>query len=169
MSEETKQKNPHLFCRITGKSRPTTWAYLKDKADRLETDVDNLINNYVSREAITQLLDGASVEDIRSRYKEAPDNVIDNDELHMLIRLNSKAKKAAEKFNSNKMNVIEVAEETPVTEEVITDEPVVQEEKPKKKRSRKKKTEEAVIEEPIMQEEPVMHEEPIMQEESVTE
>lgn len=150
MSEETKQKNPHLFCAITGKSRPTTWAYLKDKADRLETDVDTLINNYVSREAITQLLDGASVEDIRSRFKDAPTTEINKDELANLIRLNSKAKKAAEKFNSE-MTIVEVNN----TDEVVNESNDVVDEKPaKKKRSRKKKktedqpTEEALTEEP---------------------
>lgn len=153
MSEETKQKNPHLFCAITGKSRPTTWAYLKDKADRLGTDVDTLINNYVSREAITQLLDGASVEDIRARFKEAPTTEISKDELANLIRLNSKAKKAAEKFNSE-MTIVEVNN----TEEVVNESNEVVAEKPaKKKRNRKKKTEdapteEAVTEEPISEE-----------------
>lgn len=152
MSEETKQKNPHLFCAITGKSRPTTWAYLKDKADRLGTDVDTLINNYVSREAITQLLDGASVEDIRARFKEAPTTEISKDELANLIRLNSKAKKAAEKFN---VNIVEVNK----TEEVVVDSNEVVDEKPaKKKRSRKKKKsdevmpEEAIVEEPVSEE-----------------
>lgn len=151
MSEENKQKNPHLFCAITGKSRPTTWAYLKDKADRLGTDVDTLINNYVSREAITALLDGSTVEDIRARFKEAPVTEISKEELANLIRLNSKAKKAAEKFNSS-MNIVEVNN----TEEVIVDESnEVVAEKPAKKarKSRKKKkndeqpTEEAVTEE----------------------
>lgn len=157
MSEETKQKNPHLFCAITGKSRPTTWAYLKDKADRLGTDVDTLINNYVSREAITQLLDDASVEDIRSRFKDAPTTEISKEELAYLIRLNSKAKKAAEKFNTE-MTIVEVNN----AEEVIVDESnEVVAEKPAKKarKSRKKKkddeqpTEEAITEEEVVAEE----------------
>lgn len=152
MSEETKQKNPHLFCAITGKSRPTTWAYLKDKADRLGTDVDTLINNYVSREAITQLLDGASVEDIRARFKDAPTTEISKDELANLIRLNSKAKKAAEKFNSE-MTIVEVNN----TEEVVDSNEVVAEKPAKKKRNRKKKTEDAPTEE-AMTEVPISEE-----------
>jgi chromatin remodeling complex protein RSC6 len=151
MSEETKQKNPHLFCAITGKSRPTTWAYLKDKADRLGTDVDTLINNYVSREAITQLLDGATVEDIRARFKDAPSNEISQDQLAYLIRLNSKAKKAAEKFN---MNIVEVNNTQEVVEESNEESNEVVAEKPaKKKRSRKKKSEETPTEEAVMAEE----------------
>ena len=152
MSEETKQKNPHLFCAITGKSRPTTWAYLKDKADRLGTDVDTLINNYVSREAITQLLDDVSVEDIRSRFKEAPTTEISKEELAYLIRLNSKAKKAAEKFNTE-MTIVEVNN----TEEGIVDESneVVAEKPAKKARKsrKKKKNDEQPAEEAITEEE----------------
>lgn len=159
MSEETKQKNPHLFCAITGKSRPTTWAYLKDKADRLETDVETLINNYVSREAITALLDGATVSDIRARFKDAPTTEISNEELANLIRLNSKAKKAAEKFN---VNIVDV-NETPVVPEMTEESSEVVSEKPaKKKRSRKKKTEETATEEAVT-------EVPVMEEEIVTE
>jgi hypothetical protein len=153
MSEETKQKNPHLFCAITGKSRPTTWAYLKDKADRLGTDVDTLINNYVSREAITQLLDGSSVDDIRARYKDAPSNEISQDQLAYLIRLNSKAKKAAEKFNVINTTTVEVVEEIKQEEnEVVAEKPA------KKKRSRKKKTEEAPTEEEAVMTEEVITE-----------
>ena len=156
MSEETKQKNPHLFCAITGKSRPTTWAYLKDKADRLGTDVDTLINNYVSREAITQLLDDVSVDDIRARFKDAPTTEFSKEELAYLIRLNSKAKKAAEKFNTE-MTIVEVNN----TEEVIVDESnKVVAEKPAKKarKSRKKKKEEQPTEEAITEEEVVAEE-----------
>lgn len=157
MSEETKQKNPHLFCAITGKSRPTTWAYLKDKADRLGTDVDNLINNYVSREAITQLLDGTSVEKIRERFKDAPSNEISQDQLAYLIRLNSKAKKAAEKFN---VTIVEVNNtEEAVVENNEESNEVVAEKPAKKKRSRKKKSEEAPIEEAVMAEETAVTEE----------
>lgn len=157
MSEENKQKNPHLFCAITGKSRPTTWAYLKDKADRLGTDVDTLINNYVSREAITQLLDGTSVEKIRERFKDAPSTEISQDQLAYLIRLNSKAKKAAEKFN---MTIVEVNN----TEEVVVESNEVVDEKPAKKKKgkkSKKKTEEQPTEEAVMAEETAMTEEVI--------
>ena len=135
MSENTA-KNPHLFCKITGKSRPTTWAYLNDKANRLGVDADMLINNYVSREAITQLLDGASVEEIRSRFKEAPSDTIGQEELAELIRLNSKAKKAAEKFNVVSTTTVEVVEDK--KDEVV-------EEKPKKKAKKGKKVKAEVI------------------------
>lgn len=144
MSENTevKQKNPHLFCLITGKSRPTTWAYLKDKAERLGTDTESLIANYVSREAITQLLDGRTVEDIRASHKEAPTNEISTERLAELIRLNSKAKKAAEKFNVVATTTVDVEAATK-TDEVPTETPTEAstEEKPKKKSRKKVKAE----------------------------
>lgn len=136
MSEENKQKNPHLFCLITGKSRPTTWAYLRDKAARLSIEVDTLINNYVSREAITQLLDGKTVADIRAGYQEAPNTEISEDRLAELIRLNSKAKKAAEKFNIIATTTVDVKKDSEPSEE-----------KPKKpKKKVKSETEETAVE-----------------------
>lgn len=136
MSEENKQKNPHLFCLITGKSRPTTWAYLRDKAARLSIEVDTLINNYVSREAITQLLDGKTVADIRAGYQEAPNTEISEVRLAELIRLNSKAKKAAEKFNIIATTTVDVKKDEEPSEE-----------KPKKtKKKVKSETEETAVE-----------------------
>ena len=93
-----KQKNPHLFCLITGKSRPTTWEYLQEKADRLGTTADHLVDNYVSREAVSALLKGKTVEEIRAIHTDAPKTKISQERLGELIATNSKAKKAAEKF-----------------------------------------------------------------------
>ena len=139
---EVKQKNPHLFCLITGKSRPTTWAYLKDKAERLGTDVDGLINNYVSREAITALLDGRSLEEIRSCHKNTPTTDISNVRLAELIRLNSKAKKAAEKFNVVATTTVDVNEDSNINEEVNIEAEPVMVEKPKRSRKKKQMVEE---------------------------
>lgn len=101
------------------------------------------------------MLDGSSVEKIRERFKDAPSNEISQDQLAYLIRLNSKAKKAAEKFN---MNIVEVNN----TQEVVEESNEVVAEKPaKKKRSRKKKTEETPTEEAVMAEEAAVTEEVI--------
>lgn len=138
--KSNKPKNPHLFCLITGKSRPTTWAYLKNKAERLGTDAETLVNNYVSREAITQLLDGKTVEQIRAAVKDAPKDEISNDRLAALIRMNSKAKKAAEKFKPAAATT-ETPSETPAEtpSEPVAAEPT--ETKPKKgKKGKKGKT-----------------------------
>jgi hypothetical protein len=45
---------PTLTCVISGKSRPTTWPYLSDKAERLGTDVATLRKFYICREVLTQ-------------------------------------------------------------------------------------------------------------------
>lgn len=142
---ETKQKNPHLFCLITGKSRPTTWAYLKDKAERLGTDTETLINNYVSREAITSLLDGRTVDEIRMTHKDAPTTEINTERLAELIRFNSKAKKAAEKFNVVATTTVDV-EAAKKDSETPTDAPTEPTDKPKKSRKKAKAT---MVEEPV--------------------
>lgn len=44
-----------LICQITGKSRATNQNYLNNKASRLNVTVDEIINNYVSKEGLKQL------------------------------------------------------------------------------------------------------------------
>lgn len=49
--------NPQLklVCQITGKARATNQNYLSVKATRLNVSVDEIINNYVSKEGLKQL------------------------------------------------------------------------------------------------------------------
>jgi hypothetical protein len=44
-----------LVCQITGKGRATNQNYLSAKATRLGVSVDEIINNYVSKEGLKQL------------------------------------------------------------------------------------------------------------------
>lgn len=44
-----------LVCQITGKARATNQNYLNTKATRLGVTVDEIINNYVSKEGLKQL------------------------------------------------------------------------------------------------------------------
>jgi hypothetical protein len=44
-----------LICQITGKARATNQNYLCAKATRLGVTVDEIINNYVSKEGLKQL------------------------------------------------------------------------------------------------------------------
>jgi hypothetical protein len=44
-----------LVCQITGKPRATNQNYLNSKATRLGVSVDEIINNYVSKEGLKQL------------------------------------------------------------------------------------------------------------------
>lgn len=101
-----KVKNPHLFCQITGKSRATTWAYLKDKAARLAngSTAESLVENYISREAVSLLLAGNTVAQIRAKFPESSASAAKThpdftpERLQELVRMNSKAKKAADKL-----------------------------------------------------------------------
>jgi hypothetical protein len=44
-----------LVCQVTGKSRATNQNYLNAKAARLGVTVDEIINNYVSKDGLKQL------------------------------------------------------------------------------------------------------------------
>jgi hypothetical protein len=44
-----------LICQVTGKTRATNQNYLNAKATRLGVTVDEIINNYVSKEGLKQL------------------------------------------------------------------------------------------------------------------
>jgi hypothetical protein len=44
-----------LICQITGKARATNQNYLNSKASRLGVTVNEIINNYVSKEGLKQL------------------------------------------------------------------------------------------------------------------
>ena len=44
-----------LVCQVTGKTRATNQNYLNAKATRLSVTVDEIINNYVSKEGLKQL------------------------------------------------------------------------------------------------------------------
>jgi len=41
-----------LTCRVTGKSRPSNIAYLKNKADKHNISIEEVVANYVCREGI---------------------------------------------------------------------------------------------------------------------
>jgi hypothetical protein len=44
-----------LVCQVTGKARATNQNYLNAKAARLGVNVNDLVNNYVSKEGLKQL------------------------------------------------------------------------------------------------------------------
>lgn len=62
-----------LICQVTGKARATNQNYLNAKANRLNVTVDEIINNYVSKEGLKQLQN---------------DQTIDSNRKEQLIRLN---------------------------------------------------------------------------------
>jgi hypothetical protein len=50
-----------LVCQVTGKDRATNQNYLNAKATRLGVTVDEIINNYVSKEGLKQLQNDQSI------------------------------------------------------------------------------------------------------------
>jgi hypothetical protein len=50
-----------LVCQVTGKARATNQNYLNAKATRLGVTVDQIINNYVSKEGLKQLQNDQSI------------------------------------------------------------------------------------------------------------
>jgi hypothetical protein len=50
-----------LVCQVTGKARATNQNYLNSKATRLDVSVDEIINNYVSKEGLKQLQTDANL------------------------------------------------------------------------------------------------------------
>jgi hypothetical protein len=54
-----------LVCQVTGKARATNQNYLNAKAARLGVAVEEVINNYVSKEGLKQLAEGTSLDDAR--------------------------------------------------------------------------------------------------------
>lgn len=52
-----------LRCLITGKTRPSNINYLTRKAERCGVDLDTVINNYISKEALHQIADNPQFDD----------------------------------------------------------------------------------------------------------
>lgn len=50
-----------LVCQVTGKARATNQNYLNAKAARLGVTVDEIINNYVSKDGLKQLQDNNTI------------------------------------------------------------------------------------------------------------
>jgi hypothetical protein len=51
-----------LICQVTGKPRATNQNYLNAKANRLGVSVEDIINNYVSKEGLKQLQEDTSTD-----------------------------------------------------------------------------------------------------------
>lgn len=85
---------PKLVCQVTGKSRTSNIKYLEAKALRTGVTVDQLVNNYVSREAIKLLRKGQTVDQVRKElgvaegFNTRPLSI----SIEELIRTNSKGK-----------------------------------------------------------------------------
>jgi len=94
MSTATKstEATPKLVCNITGKERATNIKYLESKATRVGISVDELVSNYVSRDALKLLRQGNSVEFVRSTLGVTNMPAIDSEFAQRLVRFNGKHK-----------------------------------------------------------------------------
>lgn len=84
-------KDPNvLTCIVTGKSRPTNTQYLEEKAIKAGSK-EKFIKYYISREALTLLKSGLSVDSVRSEL-----GVVDNyprpsqDDINEALKINGK-------------------------------------------------------------------------------
>jgi hypothetical protein len=57
-----------LTCVITGKKRATNQNYLKIKSSRLGVSVDDVLNNYVSKEGLKQLTEDTSYDVVKKEF-----------------------------------------------------------------------------------------------------
>ena len=73
MTTETTQYS--LTCLVTGKSRPTTKAYLDSKSARLGKSTDDIVKNYISREAMVLLNAGKALTEVRETLGVSTDTV----------------------------------------------------------------------------------------------
>ncbi|NBP04033.1 MAG: hypothetical protein EBU90_28860 [Proteobacteria bacterium] len=89
---KSTEATPKLVCKITGKERATNIKYLESKATRVGISVDELVSNYVSREALKLLRQGNSVESVRSTLGVSNMPAIDSKTAERLVRFNGKHK-----------------------------------------------------------------------------
>jgi len=89
---------PKLICLVTGNSRTSNIKYLEAKAIRLGVDVDTLVNNYVSRDALKLLRTGKTFEQVRAELGTAEGFTPSTPatKVEELIRINSKGKHSQE-------------------------------------------------------------------------
>jgi hypothetical protein len=95
---KTNKTLPKLTCLVTGNSRTSNIKYLEAKAIRLGVDVDTLINNYVSRDALKLLRTGKTLEQVRAELSVAEGFTPSTPaaKVEELIRINSKGKHSQE-------------------------------------------------------------------------
>ena len=88
---------PTLTCVISGKSRPTTWPYLSDKAERLGTDVATLRKFYICREVLTQSKQRDVLELLNTKSVEQFNKLLTEKSYQEMVALNSRTKKAGKR------------------------------------------------------------------------
>jgi hypothetical protein len=88
---------PTLTCVISGKSRPTTWPYLSDKAERLGTDVATLRKFYICREVLTQSKQRDVLELLNTKSVAQFNKLLKEKSYQEMVALNSRTKKGGKR------------------------------------------------------------------------
>ena len=115
-----------ITCTVSGKGRPTTWIYLRNKAQRLNVTCTDLKKFYICREVITQLNKGADVFDIANPDCEATlRELLQEKSIDEMVALNSRSKKN----NKRKHVTADVDTDTGVDTDTEVDTEIVQVEK----------------------------------------
>ena len=110
-----------IECVVLKKSRPTTYTYLENKANRLGVSVENLKKFYVCREVITQVNKGKDVYDL-VKDREAFDRLVNEKPFDEIVAMNSRGKTNKRKVTADKPDINAVTESVVVQEVKLSDE-----------------------------------------------
>jgi len=110
-----------IECVVSKKSRPTTYTYLQNKANRLGVSVENLKKFYVCREVITQVNKGKDVYDL-VKDREAFDRLVNEKPFDDIVAMNSRGKTNKRNVTADKSDINAVTESVVVQEVKLSDE-----------------------------------------------
>jgi len=110
-----------IECVVSKKSRPTTYTYLQNKANRLGVSVENLKKFYVCREVITQVNKGKDVYDL-VKDREAFDRLVNEKPFDDIVAMNSRGKTNKRNVTADKPDINAVTESVVVQEVKLSDE-----------------------------------------------
>ena len=110
-----------IVCAVSLKSRPTTYTYLQNKANRLGVSVEDLKKFYVCREVITQVNKGKDVYDL-VKDREAFDRLVNEKPFDEIVAMNSRGKTNKRKVTADKADINAVTESVVVQEVKLSDE-----------------------------------------------
>ena len=110
-----------IVCAVSLKSRPTTYTYLQNKANRLGVSVEDLKKFYVCREVITQVNKGKDVYDL-VKDREAFDRLVAEKPFDQIVAMNSRGKTNKRKVTADKPDINAVTESVVVQEVKLSDE-----------------------------------------------
>ena len=110
-----------IVCQVSLKSRPTTYTYLQNKANRLGVSVEDLKKFYVCREVITQVNKGKDVmelvKDVEAFNKLTAEKPFDE-----IVAMNSRGKTNKRKVTTTTDDINAVTESVVVQEVKLSDE-----------------------------------------------